>query len=94
MLQLTDWHLYVSKWRRTQSRLLLSAGLLGSALATTWGALLLMVFSASAAVAVGMPMLLLPAPMLAASGLAMFQVSWVSEYASARVEGLGTGLGL
>ena len=50
------------------------AGLLGSALATTWGALLLMVFSASAAVAVGMPVLLLPAPMLAASGLALFQV--------------------
>ena len=52
----------------------LCAGLLGSALATTWGALLLMVFSAAAAVAAGMPLLLLPAPMLAASGLALFQV--------------------
>ena len=43
-----------------------AAGLLGSALATTWGALLLMVFAASAAVAAGMPLLLMPAPMLAA----------------------------
>ena len=57
-------------------------GLLGSALATTWGALLLMVFSAAAAVAAGMPVLLLPAPMLAASGLALFQVHCVLLYIS------------
>ena len=58
-----------------------AAGLLGSALATTWGALLLMVFAASAAVAAGMPILLLPAPMLAASGLALFQVSCAASQA-------------
>ena len=52
-------------------------GLLGNVLGSSLGAVALVMVGGGAALAIGMPPLAMPAPMLAASGLVLFQESQV-----------------